>query len=58
MRLGNIRQPDDKIEHFKLVSRYIERKCQETGTTFYDTSTDFLRVFNQAYSDVMNQLAN
>lgn len=46
------------IEHFKLVSRYIEMKCQETGITFYDTSTDFLRVFNQAYSDVMNQLAN
>ncbi len=41
------------IEHFKSVSRYIESKCKETGITFYDTSSNFLRVFNQAYSDIM-----
>jgi len=46
------------IEKFKLASRDIERQCKETNLIFYNTSTDFLRVFNRAYSDIMNQLTN
>ncbi len=44
------------IEHFKSVSRYMEEKCKETGITFYNTSTDFLKVFEQAYSEIIQQL--
>lgn len=46
------------IKHFSKISQEHQEKCQVVNIPYFDTSENFLKVWNQAYDYVMQNLVN